>query len=184
MWIRFKSSRAFTVKIFVGGVNAVSGELQHEDQACQHRLLEKYKKGQCIQDYVVSLHQPWLDGIADENGTVRQFVAMPLGSGYSVEAQITGEEAKGGIQIQVTPQHRPSTLWGMNATTLSQVYVKTLTGKQHPIRTPLDTGTIDDLMFLVEDKTDVTPNNQRLIYNGNQLMLGRKLSDYNIQPVR
>lgn len=35
---------------------------------------------------MVSPEQPWLDGIADGDGTVRQFVAMPLGSGYSVEA--------------------------------------------------------------------------------------------------
>ena len=30
---------------------------------------------------------------------IRQFVAMPLGSGYTVEGQITGAEEFGGIQI-------------------------------------------------------------------------------------
>jgi hypothetical protein len=32
---------------------------------------------------------------------VRQFVAMPLGQGYTVEAQLTGQEQFGGIQVQV-----------------------------------------------------------------------------------
>jgi hypothetical protein len=34
-------------------------------------------------------------------GFIRQFVAMPLGSGYTVEAQVTGKEERGGIQIVV-----------------------------------------------------------------------------------
>jgi hypothetical protein len=32
-----------------------------------------------------------------------QFVAVPAGSGYSVEAQIANDDAVGGIQIMVTP---------------------------------------------------------------------------------
>ncbi|MCA9977967.1 MAG: hypothetical protein KC413_19535, partial [Anaerolineales bacterium] len=43
----------------------------------------------------------WLDGINAGDGFIRQFVAMPLGMGYTVEAQITGEEVFGGIQIIV-----------------------------------------------------------------------------------
>ena len=45
--------------------------------------------------------QPWLDGFAIERGKIRQFVAMPLGMGYTVEAQVTGKEDVGGIQIIV-----------------------------------------------------------------------------------
>ena len=48
--------------------------------------------------------QPWLDGYnADKNGTVRQFVAAPLGKGYTVEEQLTGSATVGGIQIQAFP---------------------------------------------------------------------------------
>jgi superfamily II DNA helicase RecQ len=32
-----------------------------------------------------------------------QFVAVPTGSGYSVEAQVANAESTGGIQIMVTP---------------------------------------------------------------------------------
>ncbi|MGH9225418.1 MAG: hypothetical protein ACRD2W_16910, partial [Acidimicrobiales bacterium] len=44
---------------------------------------------------------PWLDGIKTEDGVVRQFVAAPLGSGVTVEGQVTGEESTGGIQLRV-----------------------------------------------------------------------------------
>jgi hypothetical protein len=52
---------------------------------------------------MVSPKQPWLDGFAIEKGVIRQFVAMPLGDGYSVEEQVTGEAEWGGIQISVAP---------------------------------------------------------------------------------
>lgn len=51
--------------------------------------------------------QLWLDGIATKQGFVRQFVATPLGSGYSIEAQITGQEVTGGMQFLVVPSIRP-----------------------------------------------------------------------------
>jgi hypothetical protein len=53
------------------------------------------------QDYLVTPPQPWLDGIAAGAGMVRQFVAMPLGLGYTVEGQVGGEERFGGVQLQV-----------------------------------------------------------------------------------
>ncbi len=40
----------------------------------------------------VSPRQRWLDGINSGKGTVRQFVAVPLGLGATVEGQVTGEE--------------------------------------------------------------------------------------------
>jgi hypothetical protein len=47
--------------------------------------------------------QPWLDGFCVEEGLIRQFVAMPLGSGYSAEEQITRTAKYGGIQIIAYP---------------------------------------------------------------------------------
>ncbi|KAJ7177930.1 hypothetical protein C8R46DRAFT_1212662 [Mycena filopes] len=46
--------------------------------------------------------QPWLDGIATEPGVVRQFVAMKLGHGYTIEEQLSNT-ANGGLQIDVFP---------------------------------------------------------------------------------
>ena len=55
------------------------------------------------QDYLVVPEQPWLDGYCVEKGVVRQFVAMPLGEGYSAEEQVTGSAEHGGLQIMVVP---------------------------------------------------------------------------------
>lgn len=93
MWIKFSTwdSYPMLVKIATGKINAVTGE--------------EYRRGahRDPQDYVVTPEQPWLDGYCFKKGEVRQFVAMPLGSGYSVEEQLTGTAEHGGIQIEVYP---------------------------------------------------------------------------------
>ena len=101
MWIDFDSAfvdmRAaypFLVKIACGKINAVTGEAwadgAHRDP----------------QDYLVVPEQPWLDGYCVEKGIIRQFVAMPLGSGYSAEEQLTGAADWGGVQLVVHPMKR------------------------------------------------------------------------------
>ncbi len=87
MWLRFSGSPN-ALKVAIGKVCAISGE----------RWSDGLRKKP--QNYVVTGAQPWLDGIASGKGTIRQFVAMPLGLGYTVEAQVTGEEKHGGIQLQ------------------------------------------------------------------------------------
>lgn len=87
LWLRFGAS-PHALKIGVGKVCAISGE----------RWSQGLRKKP--QNYVVTGAQPWLDGIATGKGTIRQFVAMPLGLGYTVEGQVTGEETHGGIQLQ------------------------------------------------------------------------------------
>lgn len=91
LWIGFlpRYWKPNAVKIAIGKVNAVSGKAWD----AQLRPDEK--------DYLVCPPQPWLDGINAGEGYIRQFVAMPLGMGYTVEAQVTGEEKFGGIQIIV-----------------------------------------------------------------------------------
>ena len=84
----------FAVKIATGKINAVSGE-EWEDG------LHKDP-----QDYGVLPKQPWLDGYCVEKGVIRQFVAMPLGSGYSAEEQITGAAEHGGVQIIAYPMKK------------------------------------------------------------------------------
>jgi hypothetical protein len=111
LWLNFDCPywRATAVKIGVGGVNAVSGKRWHE------RLNRSRRR----QDYVVCPDQPWLDGINAGDGFIRQFVAMPLGMGYTVEGQLTGREDRGGIQILAYepkpgrfPDEPPADRWG------------------------------------------------------------------------
>lgn len=107
MWISFTASKPFAIQIFVGGVNAISGEATGDTEAILMRRLSLLEKKKSIQDYVVTPKQLWFDGIASDNEHVRQFVAMPLGSGYTVEVQVTGQDLVGGLQIHVTPSTLP-----------------------------------------------------------------------------
>lgn len=88
LWLDFNGSYPFALKIAAGKINAVTGE------SWQDGLNRN------PQDYVVTPGQLWLDGFSVGEGVIRQFVAMPLGSGYSVEEQMTGKTEFGGIQMQ------------------------------------------------------------------------------------
>jgi hypothetical protein len=93
MWLKFHSPTGypFAIKVAAGKINAVTGK-PWDDGIRQDP-----------QNYVVHPGQPWLDGYVVTKGTIRQFVAMPLGAGYSAEEQITGRAEFGGLQIQVFP---------------------------------------------------------------------------------
>lgn len=96
MWLSFGGRTPHALKIAAGRVNAVSGDTWEDDKL-------HARSGEPKQDYVVSPPQPWLDGFNIGDGMIRQFVAMPLGMGYTVEGQVTGKETHGGLQIQVYP---------------------------------------------------------------------------------
>jgi hypothetical protein len=91
LWLGFSAApwKPNVVKVGVGMVNALSGDPW--DEALHDEP----------QDYMVCPDQPWLDGINAGDGYIRQFVAMPLGLGYTVEGQLTGSEEFGGIQLLV-----------------------------------------------------------------------------------
>ncbi|RDH75645.1 hypothetical protein DVS77_25845 [Mycolicibacterium moriokaense] len=88
MWLSFDSSEPAALQIGVGKVCAVSG-LPWIEQLIREP-----------QNYVALPEQPWLDGINAGEGFIRQFVAAPLGSGATVEGQVTGQETHGGVQLR------------------------------------------------------------------------------------
>ncbi|MFZ5530136.1 MAG: hypothetical protein ACOY4U_03670 [Pseudomonadota bacterium] len=102
LWINFSSGIGFrgrggypfAIKIAAGKINAVTG-----DTWDNHLVKEP-------QDYVVVPDQPWIDGFCVQKGLIRQFVAMPLGRGYTAEEQISGAAEHGGIQFIVYPMKR------------------------------------------------------------------------------
>jgi len=96
LWIRFRSPAGypFAVKVATGKINAVTGE----------RWRDGLNRGP--QDYVAVPGQPWLDGYVVEKGFIRQFVAMPLGAGYTAEEQVTGAAEHGGLQVMALPLKR------------------------------------------------------------------------------
>ena len=88
MWLNFDSDEPAALQVGVGKVCAVSGDPWTE------------KLAKRPQNYVALPEQPWLDGINAGDGFIRQFVAVPLGSGATVEGQVTGVEEHGGVQLR------------------------------------------------------------------------------------
>lgn len=95
LWLSFDGRYPFAIKVAAGKINAVSGE------PWSNELRASADAG--LHDYIVRPRQRWLDGFAVGEGVVRQFVAMPLGHGYTAEEQLTGAAEYGGIQIVVYP---------------------------------------------------------------------------------
>ena len=99
MWLYFKpvyapsraSTYPFAIKVSTGKIDAITGGA--------------YSKGlhRNPQDYLIVPGEPWLDGYCVKKGMIRQFVAMPLGEGYTAEEQITHRAEHGGLQIVVYP---------------------------------------------------------------------------------
>jgi len=91
LWIAFEGAwwKPNAVKVGIGGIDALTGQAWSEELQSDP------------QNYLVAPDQPWLDGINSGHETVRQFVAMPLGSGVTVEGQLTGQESVGGLQFVV-----------------------------------------------------------------------------------
>lgn len=99
LWVYFHGKTApgrgiwpMAVKVSAGLQSAVTGEPRRD--------------GLYAGDYVVVPGQPWLDGFCVGNGVIRQFVAAPLGMGFTVEEQLTGKAEHGGMQIEVFPMKK------------------------------------------------------------------------------
>ena len=91
---RHETRYPFAIKVAAGKINALSGGAWRNDLVRDP------------QDYVITPGQTWLDGYHAADSVVRQFVAMPLGDGYSAEGQLSGKEDIGGLQIVVYPMKR------------------------------------------------------------------------------
>jgi hypothetical protein len=95
-WISFRTgwrgpSYPMAVKVAAGKINALTGEPWSDGLS------------HSAQDYMVVPDQPWLDGFHVTKDVIRQFVAAPLGSGITVEEQLSGKAEWGGLQIAVFP---------------------------------------------------------------------------------
>jgi hypothetical protein len=94
LWLSFEGGAwpPHAVKVGIGGIDALTGA-----------PFDPGVLSMTPQDHLVAPEQPWLDGINAGDGHICQFVAVPLGSGHTVEAQLTGTERRGGLQLLVVP---------------------------------------------------------------------------------
>jgi hypothetical protein len=136
----------------------VSGEPAVETAATRLRRRNLLSQGKPIQDYVVIPNQKWLDGIATTTGKVRQFFAMPTGSGYSVEAQVTAEEVTGDIQFEVTPRVRRE----FEITIFPRASANFALDVNQ-------SDTIDDVKSRIHGRTEIPPNEQIVVAAGKRL---------------
>lgn len=88
LWLSFDAYEPTALQVGVGKVCAVSGSPWKEHLDADP------------QNYVTLPDQPWLDGINAGDGFIRQFVAVPIGLGATVEGQVTGREEHGGVQLR------------------------------------------------------------------------------------
>jgi hypothetical protein len=160
----------YMIKIYVGGVNVISAEPALESMASRFRRLQMAssdpKAASPLQDYVVVPQQKWIDGIANGDGTVRQFVATPVHSGLSVEAQTTGQDAVAGIQIEVTPckPARPCEYPGRPM----QIFLKQLNGTTKTFNVT-HSEPVENFKLRIRESTGIPTSVIRLIYAGKQL---------------
>ncbi|KAI0832186.1 hypothetical protein F5Y06DRAFT_307499 [Hypoxylon sp. FL0890] len=140
MWIKLSADAPFMIKIYAGGVNVSSGEHHAEGVEARRRRVELRNAGNSLQDYVVVPDQYWLDGITVSPRVARQFVAMPMNQGYSVEAQLTGKE--------------------LTAPPCLQEYEETIPFRCSP------NNSIDNLKKLLEDLTGMPADMQLLGSSG------------------
>ncbi|MCR5085522.1 MAG: hypothetical protein K6A65_08495 [Succinivibrionaceae bacterium] len=104
MWISLENpyDYPFAVRVGAGKICAVSGKRWKRGLERSVRL-KRDGTVKRTQNYLASPAQPWLDGFNVTRGEVRQFVAMPLGQGVTVEEQLTGKAEVGGLQLEVFP---------------------------------------------------------------------------------
>jgi hypothetical protein len=118
MWINFGRTTGNEPRALIvgaGNINAISGKpFDPSKNKLEGTAREDGALGQVSsldvrlddkQNYIAVPPQRWIDGWKGPDGKVYQFVAAEMGSGETVEAQITGEETVGGIQLIVyTPK--------------------------------------------------------------------------------
>jgi hypothetical protein len=200
------SQRPWAVRPFVGRINAITGNAMSSTDSTEMRGLDQtmtrislgeassdiYKRPPPPdQDYIVAsiglsdihVKPQWLDGIAIAPGRVKQFVAVPFGSGESIESQKTGHDHFGGIQLEIIPSfpmsHLRHPLSGMK-----RLFIKDLSGKQ--IEMMIDYGALVwDLVYkyaqLIFGMQNPPHMNFYFVFAGKALEPLGSLTYYNVQ---
>ncbi|KIW21348.1 hypothetical protein PV08_01928 [Exophiala spinifera] len=198
------SQRPFAVRPYVGRINAISSSPMQSasthgypggDMKPRTRVGVEYTNEVITappdyrQDYIVTeasihdirVHAQWLDGVAYQPGRVKQFVSVPFGSGASIEAQKSGEEKYGGIQLEIIPTFPLDRLRKLTGKTIC-LSMLNITGKTVEIM--IDGGAlVYDLLQMIDARVGAGGASLgfwRLIFRGIGLEPLGRLADYGI----
>ncbi|KAK4108550.1 hypothetical protein N656DRAFT_784059 [Canariomyces notabilis] len=175
--VHITSPHRFKVKILVGAVNVANPVSQHGQQ-----------------DYYVSDLQEWVDGVYIGDNRVRQFVALPSGTGHSIANQVKRLEDTGEFEIQVfTPRGihlddqnrlryckaRPTPI--QNTGHGFFVIVRTAKNTNHIVGNLRETDPIWHLKACIQDVLGVSGLKQELAFLGEDVSDHKTLSEYGIE---
>lgn len=62
------------------------------------------------------------------------------------------------------------------------IFIKCCSGQGIALRITTSSCTVEEIKFMIQDKQGIPTDEQRLIFNGQQLENDQQLSDYNISP--
>ena len=100
---------------------------------------------------------------------------MPLGSGYSVEAQVTGLDLIRGLQFEITPAKMPPPPRFQRSIAdgakfpVKELFVKTMTDKTIVLSGVSSSTVVKKIKVMIEEKEGIPPNHQRIVYDGRKL---------------
>lgn len=173
MWIYFQSQDSFAIKVFVGETNAITGSKSKPKKA-QGENFPESDRDTAEQDFVVTPKQKWLDGIATQDGRVRQFTATPSGEDYITAAEVTGLEVSNGLRFEIIPA-KPAT----SATVPFTLTVRTPENRAVSL-VVIRSDTIHIIKQQLWTKGEDVPDLQILTFEGRNLEDGRTLEDYGV----
>lgn len=157
LWIRFSGDCLLTVKVYVVGINAVLGESKHGSEISKKPDTKTKAKQICL---AVPSEQ-WLDEVVECDRSVEQFVAVPTGCGYSIEAQLTSADKIFWFHFEIRSLRPQPDFSGLT-------YAGTLMGKTVWLFAH-SRLTIWRLKVLIQEKDGVPPHHQLLISEGRRL---------------
>ncbi|KAK5174666.1 uncharacterized protein LTR77_001748 [Saxophila tyrrhenica] len=149
----YPDANQFAIRVYTGATNVLTGLPAIET---------KHYTDTNLQNHIVAPQQKLLGGYKASNGSLKQFVAMPMGAKYSVEYQLTGEEYVGGIQLEIAPRLRDTFHFG---TTPLEVNNSKASNRErcHPFSMPVQLGLQPGQRLYLEDHSPY------VLYNHPQL---------------
>ncbi|OAG37613.1 hypothetical protein AYO21_08221 [Fonsecaea monophora] len=159
----------FRAEIYVGGVNV----------ACP-------RPGVNAQSHFILPDQNWIDGVSNDQNTVRQFVALGSeANANSIEQEVRDRCSKigGRIEIKLIATKLFRQLEALDEIPIPpetgqeyQIFVKTLTGRTVTVRV-LSSYTLLQLMALIHREEGTPPRHQILLFNSKYLAYEQSISD-------